>query len=415
MKRVAIALACLIALTIAPGAMSLALVQEAKAEGVRPEVGKPLQAAQELIKGKKYKEALAKIGEADAVAGKTGYESYAVERLRASAAMQAGDNEQAIKAVGALIASGRVPAAEQMKLVEAVVGMYYRAKDYVKAGIWAQRYFKDGGSNPQIRTLLIQSMYLNNEFAAAAKELEAELQADDKTGQAPSEDRLQLLASCYLRLNDAQGHIHAMERLVTHYPKKDYWVELIRRIEKKPGYAERLALDVYRLKFATGNFAASGDYMEMAQLAIQAGYPAEAKKVVDQGFAKGVLGSGGEAARHKRLAEMAAKHAIEDQKSLAQAEAAASSAKDGNALTNTGLNYVLLGQHEKGLALMEQGRKKGGLKRPEDAALHLGVAYLMAGHKDKARQALKGVQGSDGAADLARLWIIFSQRPSLGQ
>jgi hypothetical protein len=62
--------------------------------------------------------------------------------------------------------------------------------------------------------------------------------------------------------------------------------------------------------------------------------------------------------------------------------------------------------------MMEQGVRKGGLKRPEDATLHLGVAYLWAGQKDKARQALKSVQGTDGAADLARLWVIHSKQSS---
>lgn len=402
----------LIALNGTPVFTSPVQAQDAKTEGVRPEVGKSLQAAQELIKARKFKDALVKLGEADALPGKTGYESYVLERLRASAAMQAGDNEQAIKSVGALFASGRVPAAEQLKLVESVVGMYYRAKDYARAVTWGQRYFKDGGSNPAMRTLLIQSMYLNNEFAAAAKELQSDLQAEEKTGQTPSEDRLQLLASCYLRLNDMSGYIHALERMVTHYPKKDYWVDLIRRVEKKPGFSERFALDVYRLKYATGNFATAADYMEMAQLAIQAGFPGEAKKVVDQGFVKGILGTGGEAARHKRLADMAVKSMADDQKALAQSESAATAAKDGNGLVNTGFNYVLLGQHDKGLTMMEQGIKKGGLKRPDDAALHLGMAYLMAGQKDKARQALKSVQGTDGAADLARLWVIHLMRSS---
>lgn len=402
----------LIALGGTPVFTSPVQAQDAKTEGVRPEVGKPLQAAQELIKARKFKDALVKLGEADALPSKTGYESYVLERLRVSAAMQLGDNEQAIKSVGVILASGRVPAAEQLKLVEAVVGMYYRAKDYAKAVTWGQRYFKDGGNNPSMRTLLIQSMYLSNDIASAIKELKADLQEDDKAGRAPGEDKLQLLASCELKLNDTNGYIRALERLVTHYPKKDYWVDLIHRVQKKPDFAERLALDVYRLKYATGNFAIATDYMEMGQLAIQAGFPGEAKKVVDQGFAKGVMGIGSEAARHKRLADMAAKNTADDQKALAQSESVAAAAKDGNGLVNTGLNYVLLGQNDKGLALMEQGIKRGGLKRPDDAALHLGIAYLMAGQKDKARQVLKSVKGTDGAADLARLWLIHLARSS---
>ena len=50
------------------------------AQTVRPEVGKPIQAAIELIKSKKGKEALAKVREAQAVGDRTPYENYVVER-----------------------------------------------------------------------------------------------------------------------------------------------------------------------------------------------------------------------------------------------------------------------------------------------------------------------------------------------
>src|SRR6185295_5874153 len=46
----------------------------AHAQSVRPEVGKPLQAASELLRAGKAKEALGKIREADAVGGKTAAE-----------------------------------------------------------------------------------------------------------------------------------------------------------------------------------------------------------------------------------------------------------------------------------------------------------------------------------------------------
>ena len=75
-----------------------------------------------------------------------------------------------------------------------------------------------------------------------------------------------------------------------------------------------------------------------------------------------------------------------------------------------GYNYVIEGAPQKGLAFMEQGIQKGGLKRPEDAKLLLGIAQLQGGSKARALQTLKGVQGTDGTADLARLWILLGQR-----
>ena len=70
--------------------------------------------------------------------------------------------------------------------------------------------------------------------------------------------------------------------------------------------------------------------------------------------------------------------------------------------------YVTMGEVDKGIALIEQGIAKGGLKRPDDAKLRLGMAQLQSGKaKAKAQQTLRSVQGSDGGADIARLWILM--------
>ena len=75
-------------------------------------------------------------------------------------------------------------------------------------------------------------------------------------------------------------------------------------------------------------------------------------------------------------------------------------------MVNSGLNYVLHGNNAKGLEMMELGLRKGGLKHPNEARLHLGYAYHLAGQNEKAIREFKSVHGTDGAASLARLWII---------
>ena len=72
---------------------------------MRPEVGKPLQAAQDHMKAQRFKEALAKVREADAVGSKTANEQTLIERMRLSAALGAGDNGAAERAFEALSAS----------------------------------------------------------------------------------------------------------------------------------------------------------------------------------------------------------------------------------------------------------------------------------------------------------------------
>lgn len=375
-------------------------------ETLRPEVGTPLQAAQALMREKKYREALARIHEAENVKDKTPYEVYIIDRMRGVAAAGAGDAAVAIRSFEAAIASGRMPPPEQLTIVEAVARLYYQTKDYPRAITWLSRYLKEGGTAPQTRALLAEAYYLNHDYGQAAKELSSEVQADEQAGRPPPKDRLELLANCYMKQKDTPGVVTALEKLVTYYPKREYWVDLLRYVETRPGFVPRLALDVYRLKFSLSLLDTGAQFVEMAQLALQAGFPDEAKQVLDKGFAGGALGTGAEADRHKRLRELVAKNVADDQKTLPHDEAIAAAAKDGTGLVNIGFAHVSRGEVDKGIDLMEKGLHKGGMKYPEDATLHLGIACVLGRRRDRAIQVLKTVRGTDGAADLARLWII---------
>ena len=388
------------------------LVGTAQAQDtVRPEVGKPLQEAQQLIKAQKYKEALVKVHDAEAVANKTPNEAYLIERMRIAAASGAGDMAAAAKAYEALAASGKVSAPDKLRMVESIAGGYYRNKEYAKAVEWAQRYQRDGGTSPQMQTLLIQAQFLSGDKAGVTKELMADIQADEKAGKAPSEDRLKLLMNATAAQPDGSAYTFALERLVTYYPTKQYWAELIAGVQRKPGFSDRFSLDIYRLMLATGGMTKASDYMEMAQLALQAGLAAEGKSVVDKGFAAGVLGTGPEADRQKRLRDLAARKAEEAKAEAPAREADALAAKEGTALVNVGFNQATSGQPAKGAVLIDKGIAKGGLKRPEDAKLRLGQALVLA-NDPKAANVLRGVTGADGAGDIARMWIILGKRKS---
>jgi hypothetical protein len=393
------------------GEWGLVHAQEpAKAETLRPAVAKALQEAQALLKAQKHKEALAKVAEADSASDKTAFDTFYINRIRGAVAIAAGDNELAVKSIEAVFATSRLSAADQLKLIEALADSYYGAKNYAKAAAWAARYFKEGGGGAKMRTLLIQSYYSGDDFLNAARELQTAVQADEKAGQAPAESQLEMLASSYLKRNDNAGYAAVLEKLVTYYPKKDYWADLTQRTLQRPGYADRLSLDTYRLLLATGNMSTAANFTDMAQLAAKAGFAIEGKKILDQGFTSGVLGTGSEAGRHQQLRDQMNKLAADDQKALDQDAAGAATAKDGTGLVNVGFTYVSNGQFDKGLALMEQGISKGGLNNPEDAKLHLGIAYLMVGQKAKAIQMFKTVQGADGTAELAHLWILHAPR-----
>jgi tetratricopeptide (TPR) repeat protein len=394
---------------LAIAAIAIFPIREAPAQGgMRPEIGKPLQSAQDLIKSGKYREALAKVHEAEGVAGKTAAESLMIERMRLAAASGAGDGDAAAKAFEAVAPSVSGP--DKARMIESIAGTYYRAKEYAKAQQWYQRYFREGGTNGANRTLLTQAQYLSGDMAGVSKELTAELQAAERNGSTPAEDRINMLMNAAIKQKDVGAETFALERLVMYYPKKEYWVTLLNRLQRKPGFSDRLVLDTYRLSFATGSMTAGADYSEMAQLALRANSPAEAKQVIDKGFAAGALGTGADADRSKRLRDLITKRLEEAKKTAIEDEKNAIAAKDGNDAVSIGFDQVFDGQKAKGLQLMQQGLSKGGLKRPEDAKLHLAIAQLVSGDNAKALLTLKTVGGNDGTSDLARLWSLYARR-----
>ena len=95
---------------------------------------------------------------------------------------------------------------------------------------------------------------------------------------------------------------------------------------------------------------------------------------------------------------------------IAAQAAEAANQKEGNDLVKVGTVYASMGQHDKAIELIEKGIAKGGLKRPDDAKLRLALA-MAASPKTKAKglQALRSVGGTDGTADVARLYTVVMQ------
>ncbi|MBL0088022.1 MAG: hypothetical protein IPP87_22300 [Ideonella sp.] len=398
-------------LNVLVAALLLGGVVSAQAQALRPEVGKPLQQASELLRAGKAREAMAKVREAEGAGNKSGAEQLMIDRMKGAAAQRAGDNGAAIQAFEAVFP--RVSGGEAAQVAESLAFAYSQAKDWGKTSQWIQKAQSLGGGSAQLKQLQAYVQGQSGDYSAIARDAAAAVSNAEQGGRRPEEGDLLRLADAQARTGNTAGQAATLEKLIAYYPKKDYWGIYLARLQRKSGFSDRFALEIMRLKLATGLITKTEEFMEMSQLALQAGYPAEGKDIVDKGFAAGALGTGAEAERHKRLRDLAYKQEADGKLSIDGRATAAAALKEGNDLVQIGYAYVTMGQGDKGIGLIEQGIAKGGLKRPEDAKLRLGVAMLKSGKaKAKAVQMLRSVQGTDGAADLGRVWALVSNQAS---
>ncbi|CAN7320713.1 hypothetical protein LJR034_001591 [Caballeronia sp. LjRoot34] len=371
------------------------------ADPLRPEVAKPLNDAQNLYRARNYRGALSKISQAAAIPGKTSYETRVIEEMQGAAAIASGDTGVAAGAYEALLSSGALDSASAQQFSAALAGIYFQQKNYAAAIRTAQRYQKAGGTDPQMRELQQQSYFLSGDCVNVVATLKPGVDGALKGGRAPSESQLQMLAQCAQTTKDDSAHGEALAALVAYYPKPAYQEQLFDTVRSKPGYFASLDLDIYRLRRATGTLTTVDQYMEMTQLALVAGVPAEAKQVIDQGFASGVLGHDAQAEREKRLQALVVRR-LQGQ-------------HDPNNLpvdpVDGALNLVFAGQAQQGIGATSAAVGKDAA-HPDAARLRLGEAYYYAGQKARAAQVFGTVKGADGSADLARLWALVSNKRS---
>lgn len=375
-------------------------------QALRPAVGKPLQRAQALAHKGQFAQALAQVSVAAGVSGKTANESFVIDEMRASIAQQSGDFKGAIAADEALIHTGMVPVATQQQLLMAEASSAYQLRDYAQTIDAIQRYNKVGGRSPALYQLLIQCYYLLKDYPHAAAAQLAQVDAEMHAHNTPTEQQLQLLANCQLQSGDQGGLTQTMVRLVSYYPKPEYWAQLVQGLRANPNVPPALQYDIDRLRLEVGVLTSTAEFMDATELAVQAGLPVQALSIMDKGYASGALGKDAQAPREARLRALVVQTIASKKASIAADETAARSMTDGNALLNVGYSYVDLGQTQKGIAVMKEAIAKGGINVPDAATLHLGLAYLTAGDKPDAVRTLQTVTGIDGAADLSHLWLV---------
>jgi tetratricopeptide (TPR) repeat protein len=358
-------------------------------------------AALALLRAGKFEEGFTKIGEEDALEGKTVPEQEAVDRLKFALALRAGKPQ----AQDLLEKLPDLPDPTKATYMLELAGQYQSRNEWQSAIAAAKRYLALGGPETEMAQGVIwRGYYTLHDFSnALSASLEA-LATKEKNGTKPEEVLLKAIRSEATQVNDRARVTLALSKSAAYYPTPANWNNLIADAMQQPGFpADALAIDIFRLMRATDSLSNPGQYHDYMVLALQLGIPEEAKAVLDFGTAKGAVSPANlpdlPRLRDKVLADTEA-----NLKSLANSEHDNVKASNGEALVRSGLCYAALGKYDEAIPLMEHGIAKGA-QDEELLRLRLGTVYLAAGLKDKAANILSSLK-HPGTADLARVWLV---------
>lgn len=405
------AMACLPAVSAVSPARLLVNAAQAEDE-LGPDVGKQLQQAQAALTSHHAAKALEYVNAADAVANKSDYESYVIAQMRAAAASQAGNVPAALKAYDVLIKSSRTTPAARQQMLMAQASMAYGVRDYDAAAQAASRYLQEAGPNQQVQTLLLQCHYLKQDWKGVVEAGHAILAADQKANQIPAENQLQMIATAYDQLHDSAGKTSTYVKLVKYHAHPQYWQMLIHDLTADRSLTPRMVFNLQRLRLSTGLLTSPAEFQDMAERAVQMELPQLALNLLDEGYARHLLGTGADAAAQAHFRAFVAQRAAETRTGLPAAVEKAKASPDAGPSLTAGYNLVLNGQVDQGIALMQQGLTKHP-HQPALAQLTLGMALMDGGRNAEAIQLLSGMDGDGTANNLAQLWAVqLSSRPT---
>ena len=395
------------ALLVVSLSLSAGLAQAAE-ETVSRAMEKPLKACNDSYEAKKFDDAIAKCKEAQTLQGRSEYDNFIINQILAVSYAQTKRFADAYPLLKEVVGSPHVNPKAKDAFTATLGQIAYQLKDYNASIEWTQKAIAAGQDTAEARNMIAAAYYGQSKFKECVAATQEVVGRAERGGQRPTENSLRMLYECQGKSNDDSGQGHTIEKLVTYYPKPDYWLNAMITLIKSAHNNERLLLQVYRLQAEVGTLKRSDQFSEMAQLAVEQGYPGEAVNTLQQGLGKGVWTDSREKAKSERLLEAAKKALAQEKDGVAKAEAEAQRTGDGDLLVGVGSSYLFnLGNAEKAAALIQQGIGKGLKKIPvQDAYITLGLAQAKNKNVAEADRTFGKVAKDDNYERLAKLWSL---------
>jgi tetratricopeptide (TPR) repeat protein len=302
-----------------------------------------------------------------------------------------------------VISQPDIPLAMEINTRFTVAQLYFVQEEW-QQGIDALLAWFDMNEKPNATAyvLLAQGYYQIKKYDLALENVETAISMHEVEGKLPKEQWYNLARFLYFDKEDFDSALDVLNTLIIYYPKKQYWVQASHLYGEKKNDMRQLAL--MEAAYEQGFLDRSSELVTMAYLYLNSEAPYFAASVMQKGLEGEVVE---EKSKNFELAGSAWAQAREVAKSIPMMEKAAASSDEGELYVRLGNVYLDGDQFAEAADSVQKGLKKGGVKRPDQARLVLGMSYFNLGEYEKARRAFRDAGKDKRSKKYSQQWIKY--------
>jgi hypothetical protein len=281
-----------------------------------------------------------------------------------------------------------------------------QAKDWAKAEAANARWAQLAPNDPELPLASAEMKFRANKPAEAFPLFQRIIAAQEAAGQTVGEPIYLFALQSAANAKMWPQALTVSKTLVEKYPNQKNWRNALLIFRQSGSGESSTQLDTLRLMRAAKSLDTRDEYLALADLLARGRFYAEAKSVIEEGYASGKLPRGTSDAT-AIVTEVNARIAP-DRAALPPLEARARSGANGQLALKIAEGYYGHGDYAKAAELYRMALQKGGVE-PNLVNTRLGMALALAGQRAEAQAAFKAVGGP--RTSLASYWLIWlSQR-----
>ena len=362
--------------------------------------------AQAAIEEKNYPDALKILDgmrEADGRSALTSYELATLWNLYAFIYYSQEDYNGALNAYKNVVKQEDIPLRLEASTRYTIAQMYFIQERW-QEGVKELKHWFTLSESPgaSAYVLLAQGYYQLTDYGLSLENVNTAVDLYITKGKVPKEAWYNLQRFLYLEENNTDKVIDVLNQLLIHYPKKSYWLQLSHMYGEKNWEGKQLA--ALETAYVQDMLFKDKELLNMAYFFLNGDVPYKAATTLDKGIKAEVVEP---TSKTLEVLGNAWRQSQEVKKAIPVMEQAAAKSDKGELYTQLGNVYLDNYEFKKAIAALEKGLKRGGVKRPDNAQLALGMSYFSNKEYGKAERVFKEAEKDERSEEYATQWLKY--------